>query len=205
MRLLSSPRFILRNLAAALALAVAACGGSSSSAATRPSSPGGSETAAAGDPACPVAVPGTSVTVEDTDTGAALVFVTTGDVPELRARAAAMARMHNELHGKMGPLPTGAESGGSDHGSHAGHGGGAAAGGDDHAAMGHGASASGQGGHAAHAGGMISVHSRADTAEVDGGARLVFIAGAAEVGKLQSELRMHAQHLASGSCAMGAR
>lgn len=201
MRLLSSPRFILRNLAAALTLAVAACGGSSSSA-TRPSSPGGSETAAAGDPSCPVAVPGTSVTVEDTDTGAALVFVTTGDVADLRERVATMARMHNETHGKMGPLPTGAESGGHDHGSHAG--GGAAAGGGDHAAMGHGASASGQGDHAGHAGGIISVHSKADLAEVDGGARLVFIAGAADVGKLQSELRMHAQHLASGSCAMGA-
>ena len=57
--------------------------------------------------------------------------------------------------------------------------------------------------HAGHAGGMIGVHSKADAVDVDGGARLVLTAGAADVAKLQSELRMHAQHLSSGTCAMG--
>src|SRR4051812_36051253 len=47
----------------------------------------------AGDPTCPVLVPGTSVTVEDTPTGAALVFVTTGDAAEVRKRASALAAM----------------------------------------------------------------------------------------------------------------
>lgn len=53
-----------------------------------------------------------SVTVEDTDRGAALVFVTTGDVNEVRKRVAAMKDMHNEHHAAMGPLPTGAEASG---------------------------------------------------------------------------------------------
>ena len=57
--------------------------------------------------------------------------------------------------------------------------------------------------HAGHAGGMISVHSKAETSDIDGGAKLVFVSGGADVAKLQSELRMHAQHLGSGTCAMG--
>jgi hypothetical protein len=184
----------LTALTASIALLVAACGGSSS-APTTPSSASAGDTAT-GDPSCPVAVPGTSVTVEDTDTGAALVFVTTGDVADLRKRVAAMGSMHNDHHGKMGPLPTGAEAGGHDHSGHAGHGGGGEGGGGEHAGMDHGE-------HAGHAGGMISVHSKAEPSDVDGGAKLVFVAGGADVAKLQSELRMHAQHLASGTCSMG--
>lgn len=145
-------------LTTSVALLVAACGGSSSGTTTPSTSAGDT---AAGDPSCPVAVPGTSVTVEDTDTGAALVFVTTGDVAELRKRVAAMGSMHNDHHGKMGPLPTGAEAGGHDHSAHAGHGGGGGAA-DEHAGMDHGE-------HAGHAGGMISVHSKAETGDIDGG------------------------------------
>lgn len=196
----SRRRFLLGNFAAAIALAIAACGGaSSSSPSTRTASGAGHQDA--GDPSCPVAVPGTSVTVEDTDTGAALVFVTTGDVGELRKRVAAMAQMHNDEHGKMGPLPTGAEAGGVDHAA-MGHGGGGSGG--DHAAMGHGGGGGG-GEHAGHAGGMITVHSRADAGDIEAGARLAFVAAGADIGKLQGELRTHAQHLASGSCAMGSR
>jgi hypothetical protein len=187
MRLLSLRSGFL-SLTASLALAAAACGGKGSTAA-EPSAPATSQPAA--DPSCPVAVPGTSVTVEDTATGAALVFVTTGDVADLRQRVSALAAMHNDMHGKMGPLPTGEESSGHDHGAHGGHGG--------HAAQG----ATGGGEHAGHAGGMISVHSRAEASDIDGGASLAFVAGGADVGKLQSELRMHAQHLSSGTCAMG--
>lgn len=55
--------------------------------------------ATAGDPSCPLEVPGTSVTVEDTATGAALVFVTTGDTAELGKRASAFAEMHNKHDG----------------------------------------------------------------------------------------------------------
>lgn len=93
---------------------LAACG---SSAKTRPA--GTPVPTAADDPSCPVSVAGTSVTVEDTAGGAALVFVTTGE------------------------------------------------------------------------------HAKASTEEI-------VVASTADVGKLQSELRMHAQHLASGTCEMGA-
>lgn len=133
-----------------------------------------------GDPACPVAVSGTSVTVEDTDTGAALVFVTTGDLADLRKRAAAMAQKHNDHHAAMGPLPDGTEqAGGHEHHDHGGHG--------DHANNG---------------GSMIGVHSKATPADIEGGVKIAFISGAAEISKLQSELRMHAKHYAAGSCEM---
>jgi hypothetical protein len=185
---------------------LAACGGASS-APTGPSStsaetqpqPGPAE-----DPSCPVAVPGTSVTVEDTPTGAAMVFVTTGDVAELRKRVATMAQMHNEHHGAMGALPTGTEAatdphaghgGHAGHAGHAGHGGGHADHGGGHADHG--------GEHASHAGGMIGVHARASAEDVDGGARLVLVVAPADVGTLQAELRKHAQHLGNGTCDMG--
>jgi hypothetical protein len=171
----------------ALIALLAACGSSAKSTPT-------AKPVATDDPSCPVSVPGTSVTVEDTAGGAALVFVTTGDTAELRKRVASMATMHNDHHGKMGPLPDGKDAGGhAGHDAHAGH---AGHGGGEHA--GHGG-----GEHAGHAGGMIGVHSKATSVEIESGAKLAFVAGAADVGKLQSELRMHAQHLASGTCKMG--
>src|SRR5689334_455127 len=98
-----------------LSLALAACGGSSKgTSATQPAKPA----QAAGDSMCPVEVPGTAVTVEDTPTGAAFVFVTTGDVGELRRRVTAMAKMHNEHHASMGALPDGNGSGGGGHEGH---------------------------------------------------------------------------------------
>lgn len=76
----------------ALTLALAACGATS-----RP--PPTTARLAADDPSCPLLVPGTSLTVEDTATGAALVFVTTGDPLAVRARAAKLAEMHNQRDG----------------------------------------------------------------------------------------------------------
>jgi hypothetical protein len=171
---------LVRAFTFALASLAMSCGGSQ---AASPASTSSSPTTASGsaeDPSCPVAVPGTSVNVEDTETGAALAFVTTGDVAELRARVGRMAQMHNDAHGKMGPLPTGAEGGGH-----------------DHAAMGHDHE------HAGHAGGMISVHSQAAVEEIEGGARIVYTAGPNDLGALRDELRMHAEHMAAGTCAMG--
>lgn len=190
-------RFVLSLVGCGL---IAACGGAgSSTSAQAPTTP--APTAASDDPSCPVAVPGTSVTVEDADKGAALIFATTGDAVDVRRRAAEFARMHNESHGKMGPLPTGDEPAGAsghDHGAmaageHAGHGapaGGAHAGHDMQ-------------GHAGHAGGMIGVHSRAVVEETAAGARLLFVALPADHGKLRDELAKHARHMASGSCSMG--
>ncbi len=168
------------------ALALGACGGSSPpAAATTPAA------TAAADPSCPVEVPGTSVSVEDTSTGAAMVFVTTGDVAELRTRVTAMAAKHNAHHGAMGALPDGTDGGGE----HAGH---------DMGAM-HG----GGGEHAGHdmsgmhgGGGMIMSHSKAEAADIAGGTRVMFTVAPADVAKIQAELRMHAQHLAGGTCAM---
>jgi mono/diheme cytochrome c family protein len=71
----------------------AGCGGSST-----PQPRTAAPPPAADDPSCPVTVPGTSVTAEDTDVGGALVFVTTSDAAEVRERVAAMAAMHNEHH-----------------------------------------------------------------------------------------------------------
>jgi hypothetical protein len=55
--------------------------------------------AAAQDPTCPLEVPGTSLTVEDTNDGAALVFVTTGDASSVQTRADAFAAQHASATG----------------------------------------------------------------------------------------------------------
>ncbi len=51
---------------------------------------------AASDPTCPLEIPGTSVSVEDTPTGAALVFATTGNAAAVQARADAFAAAHGK-------------------------------------------------------------------------------------------------------------
>lgn len=94
-----------------LAIALAACGGSpppAAQSANGSGSSGGDMAAMAGtspgDPTCPVIVPGTSVTVEDTPTGAAFVFVTTGDVAAVRKSAGALAAMHAHGGGPAGAM-----------------------------------------------------------------------------------------------------
>lgn len=49
-------------------------------------------------------MPGTSLSVEDTANGAALVFVTTGDAAEVGKRAQAFATMHNAHNGPSGAM-----------------------------------------------------------------------------------------------------
>lgn len=44
---------------------------------------------------CPMLVEGTTIHAMDVESGAALVFTTTGDLADLRRRAARMAAMHN--------------------------------------------------------------------------------------------------------------
>lgn len=58
----------------------------------------------AGDPSCPLLVPGTSISVEDTSEGPAFVFVTTGDVAQVRTRGQALAAMHNDREGSPDAL-----------------------------------------------------------------------------------------------------
>ena len=80
-----------------LLVVLAACGGKG---ATQPKQPEKPEPpAAAGDPSCPLEVPGTSISVEDTTNGAALVFVTTSDAAAVRTRAQAFAAMHTKHDG----------------------------------------------------------------------------------------------------------
>ncbi len=181
----------------ALVAVLAGCGGADKGEPAAPAAGDKSaQPVAADDPSCPVAVPGTSVAVESAEGGAALVFATTGDVAEVRRRASEMARIHNEEHAKMGPLPTGGDAAGHDHASH------------DHGAMqsqegehaGHGAGGAGE--HTGHAGGMIQTHSHAQVEDTDSGARIVFHVDASQMSAIESELRQHAQHLGSGRCTM---
>ena len=192
-----------------LSVGIAACGGASPSSTTAATTPKAAP--ASSDPSCPVEVAGTSVSVEDAPTGAALVFMTTGDVAELRRRVNAMASMHNDHHGSMGPLPDGNDAGGGhaghDMSGHAGHDMSGHAGHDmgghaDHGTSGHAGHDMSGGQHAGHAGGMIGVHSKAAASDIQGGAKISFVAGSADVAKLQSELRMHAQHFSAGTCEM---
>jgi hypothetical protein len=84
-----------------LAIATAACGGKAPAAQDNTQS---TKPATAGDPTCPLEVPGTSLSVEDTTNGAALVFVTTGDAAAVRTRATAFADMHNKHDGPEGAM-----------------------------------------------------------------------------------------------------
>jgi hypothetical protein len=107
--------------------------------------------AAAKDPTCPLEVPGTSLTVEDTSDGAAMVFVTTGDAGDVQARADAFASQHGTATG------------------------------DTFAAM-------------------VARTAKVTAERIEHGAKLVFTGG--DAAAIQSELRMHAGHLSTGSCAM---
>ncbi len=86
----------MKLLACCMALALAGCGPKAASSATQTPPP---TTRTADDPSCPLLVPGTSLSVEDTASGAALVFVTTGDPLAVRSRAAALAEMHTKHDG----------------------------------------------------------------------------------------------------------
>ena len=80
-----------------LFVVLAACGGGSATQTHEMPKP--EPLTGSGDPSCPLEVPGTSVTVEDTANGAALVFVTTSDAAKVRTRAQAFATMHNAHNG----------------------------------------------------------------------------------------------------------
>ncbi len=133
---------------------------------------------------CPAAVPGTRVAAADVEGGEAVTFTTTPDrVADLRARVRATADMHNRHY--------------------------AAGAAEAHEGMAHGEM---MGGGMAGGGAMAASHhemvpppSRASVEDVDGGARFVVTAiDPAEVDRLRSVLRMHAQHMQeTGTCGMG--
>jgi len=178
-------RIVSRSFVVAL---VAACHSSSPA---RPAAPGAALVIA--DDRCPMGVAGTAVAVEDTATGAALVFASTGDLPSLRARVDGWATRHNQRHGAMGPLPTGDETaaaapaGGDPHAHHHHHGGGEAGGA---------AARSSDPDPAA----WINAHSRAEASETAQGTRLTFTTFPDQVPALQTELRRSAEQLGSSGC-----
>jgi hypothetical protein len=143
----------------ALGIAVcAACGHAPSGASAHAAVP-------SGDLTCPIEVPGTSVAIEDTDHGAALVFVTTGDVWEVFNRANTFAAMHQNPNHK------------------------GSAGDPDEFAD------------------MIKTPSSAlpihDSRIPENFVRIEFSATKPDdVAALQAELRVHAHHLAPGTCKM---
>jgi len=84
---------------------VVACGPSAKPSTPSPPTPTETATPAANDdPSCPLLVPGTSISVEDSAEGPAFVFVTTGDAAAVRTRGQALAAMHNERSGAADSL-----------------------------------------------------------------------------------------------------
>jgi len=130
---------------------------------------------------CPMAVAGTRLTVDDTEAGVAMVFTTTGDVADLRARVRRMAEMHARMSGMMGG---GMHGGMKDGGMHGG--------------MKDGGMHGGKGG-----GMMGMVPSEANAVDIDGGARLELRPrDPNQLAELRAHARTHAQQMASGQCPM---
>jgi hypothetical protein len=131
------------------------------------------------DDVCPVAVAGTSVTVEETANGGALVFTTTGDVAELRRRVGAMVAMHH-VHHAGGDM----HAGGDLHGGGDLHAGGDMHGGGPPASM------------------TAIMHATVAASDIEGGARIDAEAAPGEASALQAALREHAAHMSAEGCNM---
>lgn len=134
---------------------------------------------------CPMSVPGTQVAAADIPEGEAITFTTSPErVGELRMRVRTMADMHNRHHqgGQMEGM-----HGGTQHGQMMGSGSMESSG----AADGHDA--------------MMPPPSRAVVQDVDGGARIVVTpADPADLDRLRSTVRMHAEHMRdTGTCGTG--
>lgn len=84
----------------ALALSLAGCGSKSGTPSTTTTAMPSHDD----DPSCPLLVPGTSISVENSEMGAALVFVTTGDALAVRSRAARLAEMYTKHDGPADAL-----------------------------------------------------------------------------------------------------
>jgi hypothetical protein len=130
---------------------------------------------------CPMNVPGTQVSAAEVATGEALTFTTSPEnAAALREKVHAMAEMHNRHH-------AGAEQG---------------SGGMQHGAMGHG----GMGGMGASGemGGMqMPPPSRASVDDLPDGARITVTPNdPADLQRLQSTVRAHAEHMQQHGCEM---
>lgn len=154
-------------------------------AAAAPAAPAGGDMSAV----CPMNVPGTRVTAEDTATGETLTFTSTPDQAQaLQARVHAMADMHNRRHaGQASHGGTGGMHHGMMGGMHGGHAG--------HATPGDGASGGGMAG-------MMPPAAHAAVEDLPDGARLVLTPrDPADLPRLQQTVRMHAQQMQQHGCA----
>lgn len=133
---------------------------------------------------CPMDIPGTQVSAADTQDGEAVTFTTSPDhEADLRSRVHAMAEMHNSHH----------QGGGMDHGG-----------------MHRGMRRGGSGGDTSTGSGamehmeMMPPPSRASVQDVPGGARLIVTPNdPGDLERLQSVVRMHAQHMSeTHACGM---
>ena len=159
---------------------------------------------------CPMHVAGATVSAKDTDSGAALVFMTkTGDVAELRRRVRQMAEWHNQHH--SGPMMMGA---GQDGGygmmgrgrGMMGRGDGMMGRGDGMMGRGRGMMGGGMMGHGDGGYGMAMVPATASVEDVEGGARLVFIPkDATQLATLRAHVQERATRMAPGECPMAPR
>ncbi len=170
------------NLSVALAIAGSGCmagmGAQHAAQAAAPEMATGGAMPADMMQACPMAVPATQLAVADTPDGEAVTFTTASDhVAELRSRVHAMADMHNRHHAQGGAEQM-------------------------HGGMQHGGMMEGMGGMDAS---MMPPPSRAAVEDVDGGARLAVTPNdPADLDRLRSTVRMHAQHMQeTGTCGHG--
>ncbi len=166
---------------ALLVAAIAACGSRQRSTEPATSAPAPAQThqQPGGGAMCPMA--GTQIVTSDTSDGVEIVFTTTGDVADLRARVRHMADMHNQMAGAQG----GGMQGGGMQGS---------------GMQGSGMQGSGMQGSGM---GMNMVPSRASVEDVSGGARLVLVPmDPSQLAALRQQARMHAERMQKGQCPM---
>lgn len=139
---------------------------------------------------CPMNVPGTQVSAMDVANGEALTFTTTPEnAAALREKVHAMAEMHNRHHTGGEPGHGGMQHGGMGQGAMGGMGG-----------MGGGMSGMAHG----DMGGMqMPPPSQASVEDVPNGARIVVTPNdPADLQRLQSTVRAHAEHMQQHGCEM---
>lgn len=151
--------------------------------ATETAAPGGM--AAMDMQACPMSVPGTQVAAAETPDGESITFTTSPNwAADLRARVHGMADVHNRHH-----------QGGGMEGTN---------GGMQHEGM-MGGGSMGPSGAGADQMAMMPPPSRATVEDVEGGALIVVTPNdPADLDRLRSAVRMHAEHMQqTGACEMG--
>jgi hypothetical protein len=152
----------------------------------RSSTPAAAPTAAV-DPAnrCPMAVPGTKVVADDTPTGVAIEFTTTGEVEALRARVTELADEHNRAQpAEMQATAPDDERWGD----------------EDDPTFASGIPVTTNVADPGTPQPLILTHSRAVLEPIARGVRLVYIADPENVEALRDEARLHAERLADGHC-----